>query len=138
MGVRVVYKGVDFSANKLPAEFQEVSPEVVWEGWLCNYNSSNEAQQNQSWSTRIFKIPEGVDKVYISGKVDEYPSFGISLISDYNNSTHAYTNVAKNILVNAGTVNRREIDLSDYSGAKYVMWCYINTAPTEHKVEVYR
>lgn len=138
MGVRVVYKNVDFSANKIPAEFQEVSPEALWSGWLCNYGSSNEAQQNASWSTMIFKIPEGADKVYMSGAVDNYENFGISLISEYNTSAHTYTNVAKNIIVNAGVINRREIDLSSYSGAKYVMWCYISTAANEHKMEVYQ
>lgn len=139
MGVRIIYKDVDFSANKVPAEYQEVNYEALWSGYLCNYGSSDVAQQNSAWSTRIYKIPTGVDKVYITGQFAATASYGISLISAYNDTNHTYTNITggKNVIAGGGDRTRAEIDLSNFTGANYILWCYVNQQASSLKVEVY-
>lgn len=139
MGIRVIYKDVDFSDSKVPADFQEVNYEALWSGYLCNYGSSNVAQQNSAWSTRIYKIPAGVDKVYITGQFAATASYGISLISAYNNTNHTYTNITdgKNIIAGGGDRTRAEINLSNFAGANYILWCYVNSTAPSLKLEVY-
>lgn len=127
MGVKVIFKDVDFSANSITLEYVGVPAETDWAGWLCNYEPNRTAQQNASWNTAFYPIPEGVTKVYLSGYIAA--GYGVSLVSDYNTASHVYTNVAPNIVLgstsSATEITRQELDISAYPNAKYVMWCRI-------------
>ena len=138
MGIKLVFKNADFSENGIAPEYMEIPVSADWEGWLCNYNGGTTAQQNASWSTAFFAIPEGATAVYLSGYVDSEDRFGVSLVSDYNTTNHTYTNVAINLEASsASALAREELDLSSYPTAKYVMWCRIGSTgvPTVEVLE---
>lgn len=133
MGVKLIFKNADFSENGIAPEFLPLPVSADWDGWLCNYNGGTTAQQNASWSTAFYPIPEGATKVYLSGWVDSASRFGVSLVSSFDTATHTYTNVAINLEDESSVaLNRKELDISSYPTAKYVMWCRVkaNGVPT--------
>lgn len=127
MGVKLIFKDADFSANGIAPDYASISVDTDWTGWLCNSEPNRVAQQNASWNTAFYPIPEGATKVYLSGSIAA--GYGVSLISDYNTSSHTYTNVAPNIVLgptaSATNITRQELDISAYPNAKYVMWCRV-------------
>lgn len=124
MGVKIIFKDADFSADGIAPDYASLPVDIDWVGWLCNNEPNRVAEQNASWNTAFYLIPEGVTKVYLSGYVAA--GYGVSLVSDYNTTSHAYTNVAPNIVLGASasatTITRQELDISAYPNAKYVMW----------------
>lgn len=127
MGVKIIFENADFSANAISPEFISVQSSDDWTGWLCNYNGGTTAQQNASWSTAFYEIPDGAASVYLTGAVSQDGKFGVSLISDYNTASHTYTNVAVNIeaMKDDYYLNKKELSLASYPTAKYVMWCRV-------------
>ena len=139
MGVKVIFKNADFSENAISPEYMNIPAAADWAGWLCNYNGGTSAQQNASWSTAFFEIPEGATEVYLSGAVSADGKFGVSLVSEYNTSNHTYTNVAVNVEAEKSDyyLVKKKLDLSSHPTAKYVMWCRIGSTgvPTVEVME---
>ena len=104
MGVKLVFKNADFSANGIAPEYLSIPASADWTGWLCNYNGGTTAQQNAGWDTAFFAIPDGASEVFLTGHVDDQGRYGVSLVSGYNSSNHTYTNVAVNIEANTITL----------------------------------
>ena len=128
MGVKVIFKDADFSANGIASDYASIPASADWEGWLCNYDSNKAAQENSSWSTAFFEIPAGATKVYLTGSVG--PKYGVSLVSSFNTTNHTFTGATDNLrlLDPAGYLTPRdELDLSLYPNAKYVMWSRVKS-----------
>lgn len=137
MGVKLIFKDADFSANGIAPDYASISVDTDWTGWLCNFDSNKAAQQNSAWSTAFFEIPAGTTKIYLSGGVGS--SYGVSLVSSYNTTNHTFTDATDNLrtLNPAGYLTRNELDLSSYPNAKYVMWCRVDSTgvPTVEVME---
>lgn len=128
MGVKVIFKDADFSANGIAPDYASIPVDADWDGWLCNQDNSKVAQNNASWSTAFFEIPAGATKVYLTGSVGK--SYGVSLVSSFDTTNHSFTGATDNLrlLDPAGYLTpRNELDITSYPDAKYVMWCRVKT-----------